>query len=314
MPSWTLTIDPSLAGQRLDQLLAAQQPDAGSRSAWQRSIAAGLVRVNSVVVRSSHYRIKVGDQVAAQPMIPSASALAAEDIPLTVVYEDDALLVVNKPAGLVVHPAPGHPSGTLVNALLHYTQQLSSVGGAERPGIVHRLDRDTSGLLLVAKTEGAHRLLAKQFHDRTVHRMYLAVVKGRMQQERGDIHLPVGRSRMDRQKMGVRWEIAREAITQYQVRQFLDGATLVALYPITGRTHQLRVHMAYLGHPILGDQSYGGGASSLGIHRQMLHAMSLGFVHPVTGRTLEVQAPLPDEMLQAIERLGGSSAVMGGVE
>lgn len=307
MQPWALTVGAEAAGQRLDRLLASRWPRDGSRAAWQQRIAAGVVRINGVVVRRCHQPVRLGDRIVAEPAPPAPSGLTPEAIPLAVIYEDEALLVVDKPAGLVVHPAPGHRGGTLVNALLAHTDRLAISGDPQRPGIVHRLDRETSGLLLVAKSDTALRALSRQFHDRTVERRYLAVVRGRLEPTRGEIRLPIGRSRMDRQKMGVRWESRRDAITRYRVREHLRQATVVELQPVTGRTHQLRVHLAYLGHPILGDRAYGGTASSWMIKRQLLHAMTLGFRHPVTGQPMVVRAPVPEEMIQAIERLGGSS-------
>ena len=287
----------STSPERLDRYLAVVIPKT-SRAQIQRLIAQRHVQVNGKVFKSSH-RLHPGDEIEIEFPKPSLPELQAEPIPLNILYEDRHLLVVDKPAGLVVHPAPGHPSGTLVNALLAHQPKLSSLAGPFKPGIVHRLDKDTSGLLVVAKDDETHRSLAKQFAARSVHRMYLALVQGVVQQDEGTIDAPVGRHPFQRQRMTVRYGSSKEAITRYRVKKRFPNATLLELFPQTGRTHQLRVHLAHLGHPILGDTRYGVKGD---LPRQALHAHALGFQHPVKGRWVEFTSPLPADLAQAIQQ------------
>lgn len=247
---------------------------------------------------------------------------APEDLPVEILYEDTWLAVVSKPRGLVVHPAPGHSSGTLVNALLHRCRDLSGIGGALRPGIVHRLDKDTSGLLVIAKDDATHRALQAQFQGRSVKKAYLAVVVGRLEGE-GVVDRPVGRHPADRKKMAVDAPRGRQALTRWKSLQALKGATLVEARIETGRTHQIRVHLASLGHPVAGDPVYGGISAARGVAdpvarrrlsaetAQALHSWRLGFRHPQTGEEMEFEAPVPEEMAKLIEDLGGEVPAEG---
>jgi 23S rRNA pseudouridine1911/1915/1917 synthase len=292
---------------RLDKLLAGQVPEL-SRSAAQRLIDGGRVTVNGDLVKAS-YKVRPGDQVVAFLPADEPPGLAPEAIPLEVVYEDPALLVVDKPAGMVVHPAPGHPGGTLVNALLAYCPELAA-NGDERPGIVHRLDRDTSGLILVAKSDKVRRALQRQFKDRQVHKAYLALLDGHLQPAWGRIEAPVGRDPQHRQRMTV-LAGGREAVTEYHVlEQFAHQVgpaagdyTLAEAEPLTGRTHQIRVHFASIDHPVVGDGVYGRRKQRLPVPRQFLHARRLGFRHPLTGERLSLEAPLPEELDAVLELL-----------
>ena len=292
---------------RLDKFLAEQVPEL-SRSAAQRLIAGGRVTVDGEPAKPSH-KVRQGEQVVALLPAEESPGLLPEAIPLDIVYEDRALLVVNKPAGMVVHPAPGHPGGTLVNAVLAYCPELAA-SDDERPGIVHRLDRDTSGLILVAKSEKARRALQRQFKERQVHKAYLALLDGHLQPAWGRIEAPVGRDPQHRQRMAV-LAGGREAATEYHVlEQFAHQVglaagdyTLVEAEPVTGRTHQIRVHFASIGHPIVGDEVYSRRKTSLPVPRQFLHARRLGFKHPSTGQRLELEVPLPPDLEAVMELL-----------
>jgi 23S rRNA pseudouridine1911/1915/1917 synthase len=285
---------------RLDKVLADQVPDL-SRSAAKRLIEAGRVTVNGDPVKAS-YKVSPGDQVVAFLPSDAPPGLVPETIPLQIVYEDRSLLVVDKPAGMVVHPAPGHPGGTLVNALLAYCPELAA-SGDERPGIVHRLDRDTSGLILVAKTDKARRALQRQFKDRQVSKAYLALLDGHLQPAWGRIEAPIGRDPQHRQRMTV-LAGGREAVTEYHVlEQFAHQVgpaagnyTLAEAQPLTGRTHQIRVHFASIHHPVVGDEIYGRRRPGLPVPRQFLHARRLDFRHPLTGARLSLEAPLAEDL------------------
>lgn len=299
--------------KRLDVFLVNRERDM-SRSALQRLIELGRIRINNAIVKPSQ-KIKPGDKITMDVPKPEPLALKGEAIPLNVLYEDDALLILNKPAGIVVHPAPGHWTGTLVNALLHHFQTsggtVSSIGGKERPGLVHRLDKETSGVMVIAKTDQAHRHLAAQFKLHTITRVYEALIWGVPKKVRGLIELAIGRDSKERKKFSARTARPKESVTEYHVdRRYGKLAAHVLLYPRTGRTHQLRVHLTSLGHPILGDQTYGGkkvcAVDSIEIPRVMLHARTLGFQHPRTGETQEFTRPFPTDMetvSQAIEHL-----------
>jgi 23S rRNA pseudouridine1911/1915/1917 synthase len=297
--------------ERLDRFLAEQVPDL-SRSAAQRLIDEGRVTVNGEPARPS-YKVRAGDQVVVLLPSDEPHEILPEAIPLQVVYEDSVLLIVDKPAGMVVHPAPGHEGGTLANALLAHSpelggQDLSPLGS--RPGIVHRLDRDTSGLILLAKTEKAQRILQQQFKDRLVDKAYLALVHGHLQPAWGRIEAPIGRDPQHRQRMAV-LPGGREAVTEYHVLEQYSRQTgpasgmysLVQAEPKTGRTHQVRVHLASVGHAVVGDAVYGRRRTHLPLGRQFLHARHLGFQHPVTGQRLEVDAPLPADLAGVLELL-----------
>lgn len=287
-------LDDSGAGERLDVYLAHVFPDA-SRSALQKAIDAGAATVNGKVA-SKNYKLRAGDQISFLPPCMQVLAAAAQDIPLDIVYEDADLLVVNKQKGMVVHPAPGNPDGTLVNALLwHCGDTLSGINGVLRPGIVHRIDKDTSGLLMVAKNDFAHRLLAEQIAAHTFVREYRAMVVGHLKEPTGTVDAPIGRNPNDRKKMMVTTKNAKHAVTQYETLETYAGYSYVRLRLETGRTHQIRVHMAYLGHPVAGDAVYGHlKKKEAPLCGQCLHAALLGFVHPRTGEYMQFETALPD--------------------
>jgi len=311
----------TVGGERLDKWLAGQLPE-HSRAEIQRWIADDLVTARHRPLKAS-YRVAAGDEVTVVVPPVEDYAVEPEAIPLEIVFEDADLLVINKPAGMVVHPAAGNWHGTLVNAVLHHCPDLEGVGGAHRPGIVHRLDKDTSGLILVAKNDAVHRALQAQFKARTVHKTYLALVHGWLRPERGaergEINAPIGRDPRNRQRMAVvSLSQGRAAVTQYEVRQYLEqvmgnsrvsGAsdsryTLVACHPLTGRTHQIRVHLAHIRHPIVGDALYGGGRrASLACPRQFLHAERIRFILPATGQEIEFLAPLPADLHAVLDGL-----------
>lgn len=290
--------------KRLDAFLANRDPDL-SRSAIQRLMEEGRIRLNDRPVKPSH-RIKPGDRIRIE--VPRAEPLEIrpEAIPIAVLYEDDELLVLNKPAGLVVHPAPGHWGGTLVNALLHHFQRrggsLSTVGGKERPGLVHRLDKETSGVMVIAKTDHAHAGLAAQFSLHTITREYEALAWGAIAKSSGAIELAIGRDMKERKKFSSRSSRPKASVTIYQVIHRLGlWASHVVLHPKTGRTHQIRVHLKSIGHPILGDETYGGRKvmrlDEVVIPRVMLHARLLGFTHPVTHRYVQFTVPAPADLV-----------------
>ena len=308
---------PEHEGSRLDQFLAASEADL-SRSRVQKLISEGQVFVNGNLERSS-YRIVPGDKVRFKVPEPVPARLDPEEISLDVFYEDNDLLVVNKPAGMVVHPARGVRSGTLVNALLAHCENLSGINGELRPGIVHRLDKDTSGLLMVAKGDLAHRGLAGQLEARTVFRRYFALVWGHFKKGVGKVEAPIGRHRSDRKRMAVQEDEGRLATTSYEMDTPFDYLTSLWLRLESGRTHQIRVHLSHIGHPVFGDLIYGGRETQIrGIApqyrrnalellkiapRQMLHAEALGFTHPVTGKEMRFRADLPDDMAQILAGL-----------
>lgn len=291
-------IDTPEAGQRLDVFLAAHLEGEHSRSAIKRLIESGYVRLNEKVVKA-HHKLSMGDDVHVTPPqgFGSTREVLPEDIPLDIFYEDDYLMVINKACGMTVHPARGCLSGTLVNALLHRAVALSSVNDVMRPGIVHRLDKETSGLMVVAKDNITHTRLAKQFQQRRVRKQYVALVAGDVPFDEGRIEAPIGAHQRRRDRKAVRYddEAARAAQSDYRVIKRLEGATLVKLFPKTGRTHQLRVHMAHLGHPILGDDKYGQKSS---FPRLALHAQSLGFTHPHTRHWIQFNCLFPKEFVQ----------------
>lgn len=295
------------SGARLDKYLADRVPDL-SRSAAQRLIQDGQVAVNGELAKAS-YKVKQGDLVVARLPADETAALAPEAIPLKIVYEDEALLVVDKQAGMVVHPAPGHSSGTLVNAVLAHCPEL--IGRDDhRPGIVHRLDRDTSGLILVAKSERSRRALQRQFKERQVRKLYLALLDGHLQPAWGRIEAAIGRDPRHRQRMAA-LAGGREATTEYhvlekfahQVGPVAGEFSLVEAEPRTGRTHQIRVHFSSVGHPVVGDPVYGRRRKTLPVPRQFLHARRLEFKHPLTGRHMELEAPLAADLAEVLEWL-----------
>jgi len=283
------------AGLRLDVFLAAEGPEELSRSHVQKLVADGLVEVNGQAVRAS-YRVRAGDAVVLRLPPPVELVVDPEPIPLDIYFEDQDLIVVNKPRGMVVHPAEGNYSGTLVNALMHHCRDLSGINGVMRPGIVHRLDKDTSGLLMVAKNDFAHLDLARQLSERKVDRLYQALVHGLFKNDRGTVEAPIGRHPRDRQRMAVEPRKGKPAVTHYRVLDRFRDLTRLELKLETGRTHQIRVHLAWLGHPVLGDPKYGPAKNRFGLSGQFLHAGLLGFVHPRSGEKLSFEAPLPPEL------------------
>ena len=299
-----LTAATEHAGVRLDAFLSAD--GALTRSQAARLIAEGRVRVNGKPAAKSA-RLSGGETVTVDVPQPRETALPPQDIPLDVVYEDDDVIVVNKPSGLVVHPAPGHPDGTLVNALLyHCGDSLSGIGGEKRPGIVHRIDRDTSGLIIAAKNDAAHLALSAQLKDHSLSRTYECLVTGNMKQDSGTVDAPIGRSSADRKKMAV-VPTGRRAVTHWEVVARYPGVTHLRCRLETGRTHQIRVHMAYIGHPILGDTVYGAKKPVPGLTGQCLHATGLRFVHPRTGEPVELHCPLPPEFTAMLQKLQNKS-------
>lgn len=278
---------------RLDTFLSSVS-DEISRSMAQKMIADGTVTVNSRCVRKS-CKLKSGDTVEFEIPEPICADILPEDIPLDIVYEDSDLLVVNKPKGMVVHPSAGHYTGTLVNALMfHCGESLSGINGVIRPGIVHRIDKDTSGLLIVAKNDNAHLVLAEQIKEHSFTREYMAVVTGKFRDEAGTIDLPIGRSPRDRKKQAVHGLNEKRAVTHYETVDFFGGFSLVRFVLETGRTHQIRVHSSYMGHPIVGDTVYGDEKHTYGLDGQCLHAKKLGFIHPTTHEYMEFDSELPD--------------------
>ena len=294
-------------GERIDALLPRIAPEL-TRSAAQKLLESGTVLVNGRAVRKN-YKVSAGDVVRFTLPETEDSPLLPQDIPLDVVYEDDDVIVVNKPRGLVVHPAPGHPDGTLVNALLrHCGDSLSGIGGEKRPGIVHRIDKDTSGLIVAAKNDLAHRGLAAQLADHSMFRIYEAVVCGRLRDDSGTVDAPVGRHPTDRKRMAVSPRTGRAAVTHWEVVARYRGYTHVRCRLETGRTHQIRVHMASLGHPLAGDLVYGRKAPDKGLSGQCLHARELEFTHPRSGARLHLSCPLPDYFVEFLSRLGEPEA------
>jgi 23S rRNA pseudouridine1911/1915/1917 synthase len=309
-----------MVGKRIDAYLASRYPDY-SRSVIQKVIDAGAVLINGQPAKAS-YKVRLDDRICIWLPELADDAPVPEDIPITVVYDDPALTVVNKPAGMVVHPAKGHWSGTMVNALQFHFDTLSTVGGERRPGIVHRLDRDTTGLLIVAKDDAAHKQLARQFEQRTIRKEYLALVSGVPGRDSDYIERTIGFHPTNREKMAIRLpeDGGKEAATFYEVLERFRGYAFVRCRPSTGRTHQIRVHLAHIGHPLIADKAYSGrdrltlgdllgpdadadAADTLLIDRQALHAHSLRFDHPLTGQPLHLTAPLPDDMARTLEAL-----------
>lgn len=287
---------------RLDKHISLVCQDL-TRSYVQRLMEQGRVLCNGKKVRTG-IQVKEGDEITVLIPPPQELEVQPEKIPLDIVFEDDQLMVINKPKGMVVHPAAGNETGTLVNAVLYHANgKLSGINGVIRPGIVHRLDKDTSGLILVAKTNEAHLSLAEQIKNKTCQRVYVCIVRGNLRQEEGKVDAPIGRNPADRKKMCVTSKNSRSAVTHYRVLERFEEYTFVECRLETGRTHQIRVHMQYMGHPVMGDEVYGGGKNPFGLHTQALHAVRIGFVHPVTGERLSFDCPLPEEMKKILERL-----------
>ncbi len=309
----TFTIEADQAGTRLDTYLASQV-EGWSRARLQRLIDNEDVLVNGKVAKPS-YKLRDADEIEVELVAPPVDVFAPENIPIEIVYEDETLVVVNKPAGLVVHPGGGTPSGTLANALVYHFQKLP--GTTVRPGIVHRLDKDTSGLMVVAKTENALENLSDQFRDRSVYKSYVALVHGRVQSNSGKIDQPLARDRSNRTRMAV-VRGGRNALTLYRVRRAFDRFTLLDVELKTGRTHQIRVHLAWMKHPVVGDETYGGGRDNTiqdprlrarirSLNRHFLHAEKLGFTHPQTGEFVKFESPLPPALEDLLTQINADS-------
>ncbi|HEU5396094.1 MAG TPA: RluA family pseudouridine synthase [Verrucomicrobiae bacterium] len=310
MHTENFTIEKSLPGERLDTFLRQRFP-AASRGALQRLIEQGHIRVNGRIVKPTHAP-RAGDRIEVTWPEPKSAEAQPEEIPLEILFEDDSLLVVNKPAGLVVHPAAGHEEHTLVNALLHHCHgSLSGIGGVARPGIVHRLDKETSGCLVVAKNDRTHLALSKQFADREVEKIYNAIVCGQPAKDSGEIIAAIARHPSHRKRMAVRDDdTGRAAHSQYEVLERLQESAFVAVQIFTGRTHQIRVHFEFLGHPVVGDETYGARLNRKFVEatgyrppRVMLHARELSFVHPRTDKAMEFESPLPEDFREALKTL-----------
>lgn len=300
-----LVVDSVSSTPRLDSWLAEQVPDL-SRSRIQKLIAQGQVSVNGAVCSSKKAVVQGGDRIEIVIPAPEPLDLQPEAIPLDILYEDDSLLILNKPAGMVVHPAPGHSEGTLVHALLAHCDSLAGIGGVQRPGIVHRLDKETTGALVIAKTDLAYQHLQAQIQAKTARREYLAVVYGAPREESGTVDQPIGRHPVDRKKMAILpiEQGGRRAVTHWRIRERLGNYTLIDFELETGRTHQIRVHSTFLGHPIVGDPLYGSGRSvGVNLPGQALHAWRLRIQHPLTGQGIEAIAPLPDTFTTLVEVL-----------
>lgn len=284
---------------RIDKVLAEVLAN-HTRSQIQQWVKEKLVSVNGQVIKSN-YKVQMGDKIVISIPEPEALSVEAEDIPLDIVYEDKAVVVVNKPQGMVVHPSAGHANGTLVNGLLYHIKDLSSINDVVRPGIVHRIDKDTSGLLMIAKNDAAHEALAKQLKDKTSLRKYVALVHGEIPHEKGRIEAPIGRSKVNR-KMQAVVDGGKDAVTHFTVLKRYTGYTLIELQLETGRTHQIRVHMQYIGYPVAGDPMYGPKKTLTG-NGQFLHAKLLGFEHPVTCQQMVFEAPLPELFKKTLKLL-----------
>ncbi len=295
------TVEAEEAGERLDKYAADSLEGDISRTQVQQWIKEGFLTVNGNAVKPN-YRLQEGDVVTVRIPEPAPAEIAPEPIPLDIAYEDSDVIVVNKPRGMVVHPAPGNYSGTLVNGLMHHCRDLSGIGGVLRPGIVHRIDKDTSGLLVVAKNDHAHLSLSAQLKAHSVTRKYLAVAHGNLVHDYGTIDAPIGRDPRDRKLFTVTDKNGKHAVTHFTVLERFGNYTYLELKLETGRTHQIRVHMKFIGHPLAGDPAYGR-SKGLSMNGQALHAAVLGFAHPRTGQYLEFQAPLPADMTELLETL-----------
>jgi len=309
--AFTILVEPPDSGKRLDIYIASCISDC-SRSVATHLIRKGKIRVQGMV-RKPGYRVKAGDEICGCIPPPAPILFKPEPIPIEILYEDDDIIVINKQPGIVVHPAPGHHSGTLVNALLYHCPKLNGIGGALRPGIVHRLDKDTSGVLVAAKNDRAHLHLSRQFKSRRIKKMYLALVYGKMESDSGSVSLPIGRHPVDRKKMSTNSRKSRVAETTWQIRERFELASLIEVNLKTGRTHQIRVHCAAIRHPVMGDKVYGPRKTvkniTYGLNffgsapRQMLHAWRLVLTHPVTEEKVSFEAPIPPDMQAVITAL-----------
>jgi 23S rRNA pseudouridine1911/1915/1917 synthase len=294
-------IDEDTAGERLDKYVTESAPDEISRSQVQQWIKDGYVKVNGNIEKSN-YRLSAGERIELTVPETVASVIVPENIPLDIVYEDRDVIVINKSRGLVVHPAAGHSSGTLVNALMFHCHDLSGINGELRPGIVHRIDKDTSGLLMAAKNDKAHLSLSDQLKKHTVTRKYIAIIHGHLPHDQGTVDAPIGRDPRDRKLFAVNTSIGKRAVTHFRVLERFPDYTMVELQLETGRTHQIRVHLKFIGHPIVGDPVYGR-TKGVAMNGQALHAALLGFLHPTLDKYLEFEAPLPDDMNRVLDIL-----------
>ena len=302
MEQHCFTADIEHEDQRIDRYLTEMLPEQ-SRSFFQKLIRDGFVMVNHIIVKVN-YRLKTGDIIEID--IPDAvpTEIVPENIPLDILYEDDDLLIVNKPKGMVVHPAVGHSTGTLVNAIMYHCQgNLSGINGEIRPGIVHRIDKDTTGSLIICKNDEAHRNIAEQIKEHSVTRRYVGVVAGTFSEESGTVEGAIGRHPNDRKRMTINEKNGKPAVTHYRVLQTLKGASFMEFELETGRTHQIRVHMASISHPLLGDTVYGNSKNPYKLQGQALHARTIGFIHPTTGEYIEVSAPIPEYMTELVRKL-----------
>ena len=298
----SFTVASDTVSVRIDRYLTEQCPEL-SRSYIQKLLKDQKVKADHKTVKAN-YKVQPGQEIVVE--IPDAEPLdiQPEDIPLDILYEDPYLLVVNKPKGMVVHPAAGHTGGTLVNAVMaHCGENLSGINGVLRPGIVHRIDKDTTGALLVCKTDEVHRSLAEQLKEHSIKRRYRAIVRGNLKEDTGTIEGPIGRHPTDRKKMAINYKNGKDAVTHYKVLERFGQYTYVECRLETGRTHQIRVHMSSIDHPLLGDTVYGSGKDPFHLEGQTLHAMILGFIHPATGEYMEFSAPLPEYFLKLLEKL-----------
>lgn len=298
-----LIVQDNEKGVRLDSYIASKKREL-SRTNVQRLIEDGNILVNNNIQKTS-YKVIPGDEILIVVPKPKEIELKPQDIPIDIVYEDSSIIVVNKPKGLVVHPAVGNPDGTLVNAIMNICKDsLSGIGGEIRPGIVHRLDKDTTGLLIIAKNDKAHINLSEQIKNREVKKIYIALVRGVVPENEATINMPIGRSTKDRKKMAV-VKNGKEAITHFKVLNRFKNYTLLEIKIDTGRTHQIRVHMSEIGYPVVGDMVYSNGKNEFGVEGQMLHAKSLDFNHPITGKQMHLEAELPNYFKKVIEKLEG---------
>ena len=303
MENFDIIIKAEESGERIDALLVRILPDF-TRSQLQKLLDQGNVTLRGKALKKN-YRCTTGDEISI--LLPDVQdvPLVAQDIPLDIVYEDDDVVVINKSRGMVVHPAPGHPDGTLVNALMHHCgDSLSGIGGERRPGIVHRIDKDTSGLLIVAKNDFAHASLSAQLSDHTLHRVYEAVARGNFKDSSGTVNKPIGRHPVDRKRMAVTEKNSKSAVTHWELIDSYKGYSHIRCILETGRTHQIRVHMQSIGHPLLGDFVYGAPSPEKGLEGQCLHARELVFIHPRSGEAVHLECPLPEYFLQVLSKLG----------
>lgn len=302
-----LTVSPEDAGVRIDKYLAEQLPDI-TRSYLQKLLKDGSVQMNGKPVKAST-KTAAGALIALTIPEPEEPEILPEDIPLDILYEDSDVILINKPKNMVVHPAAGHYTGTLVNALMYHCRgDLSGINGVLRPGIVHRIDKDTTGVLIVCKNDRAHNALAEQLKEHSITRKYRAIVCGNLKEDEGTVDAPLGRHPQDRKKMAIVRSGGKRAVTHYRVLERFGNDTYIECQLETGRTHQIRVHMASLGHPLLGDEIYGRAKSPFKLEGQTLHAMVLGFIHPTTGEYMEFEAPLPEYFEKLLEKLRKSGS------